>query len=142
MSDSMVVDVECVWLGELKYDIQIRGKHQFIVDASSETEGNDEAPAPVDLVTAAVCSCLGSSFTFCASKVRAELTGLTVIANAQISRVEGYLRVTNIDVTINPQFKEEEATKKQDRCIALFRNYCTVTESVTRGIPVNVNIKT
>ncbi|MFB0561826.1 MAG: OsmC family protein [Candidatus Lokiarchaeia archaeon] len=141
MSD-MFIDVELKWLGGLKYDIHIRGKHQFVVDASSETEGNDEAPAPVDLVTAAVGSCLASSFTFCASKVKAELTGLTVTANAEISRVEGYLRVTNIDVILNPQFKEEDTTKRQDRCVAIFRNYCTVTESVTRGIPVNVTVKT
>ncbi|MGQ9720909.1 MAG: OsmC family protein [Candidatus Jordarchaeum sp.] len=136
-------DVKLKWMGGLKFDVNIRGKHNLFVDASSETQsGGDEGPAPDDMLTAAVGSCLASSFVFCASKVKAELASLTVTARAEISRVEGYLRVTGLDVTLNPQFKEEEPSKKQDRCIAIFRNYCTVTESVTRGIPVKVNIKT
>ncbi len=142
MSKKQIIDVELKWIGGLKYDIHIRGRHQFMVDASSETEGDDEAPAPSDILAAAVGSCLSSSFTFCASKVKAELTSLTANVKAEISRVEGYLRVTGIDVTLNPQFKREATAKNQDRCIAIFRNYCTVTESVRRGIPVNVTVKT
>ncbi len=139
---TMVVGVQLKWISGLKYDIQIRGKHKLMVDAASEVKDGDEAPSPVDLLAAAVGSCLASSFTFCASKVRAELADLTVSVQAEISRVEGYLRVTGLNVTINPQFSEKATEKKQERCIALFRNYCTVTESVTRGIPVNITVKT
>ena len=140
MSEEGFVELELKWLGELRFDLHIRGTHQFIVD---DTEGTDVAPSPVDLLLGAVSSCLASSFTFCVGKVRAELNGLKVTANAEISRVEGYLRVTNIDVNLYPQFKEEEdLKKKEDRCISIFRNYCTITESVVRGVPVNVSVKT
>lgn len=141
MPEKKFVDVELKWKGELKFDVKIRNTHKILVDASSETEGRDEAPAPDDLLTAAVGSCLASSFAFCASKARAELTGLTVNAKAEASRVEGRLRVTGINVTLNPTFVEKD-DKKLERCKSIFRNYCTVTESVTKGIPVNVTVKT
>ncbi len=136
------IDIELKWKGKLKYEVQIRGRHNLVVDASSETQGDDEGPAPDDLLAAAVGACLSSSFTFCASKAKAELVELTSVVRAQISRVEGYLRVTGMDVILNPKFKDEESAKKKERCIAIFRNYCTVTESVSRGIPVNVEVKT
>jgi len=141
MSEKKFIDVELQWKGELKFDVKIRNTHEILVDASSETEGEDEGPAPDDLLTAAVGSCLASSFAFCISKARAELTDLTVSAKAEVSRVEGRLRVTRIDVTLNPKFAEKD-DKKLERCKAIFRNYCTVTESVVRGIPVNVTVST
>jgi uncharacterized OsmC-like protein len=141
MSEKRFIDVELEWKGELKFDVNIRNTHRILVDASSETEGKGVAPAPDDLLTAAVGSCLASSFAFCAFKARATLTGLTVNAKAEVSRVEGRLRVTSINVTLNPKFAEED-DKKVERCKAIFRNYCTVTESVVKGIPVNVTLKT
>jgi uncharacterized OsmC-like protein len=75
------------------------------------------------------------------SKARAELTELTTTVKAEESRVEGRLRVTGINVTINPKFAEKD-DKKLERCKAIFRDYCTVTGSVTRGIPVNVTVET
>ncbi|MEM2145365.1 MAG: OsmC family protein [Candidatus Jordarchaeaceae archaeon] len=141
MSEKRFIDVELEWKGELKFDVNIRNTYKILVDASSETERGGEAPAPDDLLTAAVGSCLASSFAFCASKARAELTSLTVNVKTEVSRVEGRLRVTGINVTLNPKFADKD-DKKSERCKAIFRNYCTVTESVARGIPVNVTVKT
>ncbi|MEM3586567.1 MAG: OsmC family protein [Candidatus Jordarchaeaceae archaeon] len=141
LSEKRVVDVELEWKGALKFDVNIRNTYKILVDASSETEGVGVAPAPDELLAAAVGSCLASSFAFCASKARAALMGLTVNVKEEVSRVEGRLRVTSINVTLNPKFAEED-DKKLERCKAIFRNYCTVTESVVKGIPVNVTVKT
>ena len=136
-----IIDVEIKWKGNLKFDVKIRGTHELFVDDTPKPEGVDEGPAPSDLLAAAVGACLSSSFTFCMSKARAELTDLTTTVKAEESRVEGRIRVTGINVTLNPKFAEND-DKKLERCKAIFRNYCIVTESVTKGIPVNVTVET
>jgi organic hydroperoxide reductase OsmC/OhrA len=52
---------------------------------------------------------------------------------------EGRLRVEGIDVDLTPCFAGTDATRFE-RCKALYEDFCIVTESVRRGIPVHVHL--
>jgi organic hydroperoxide reductase OsmC/OhrA len=52
---------------------------------------------------------------------------------------QGYFRISEIDVELVPELLEEDAARF-DRCERLFEDFCVVTESVRRGIPVNVKL--
>ena len=64
---------------------------------------------------------------------------VSVKSKVTVVREDGYLRVKRVDVDLTPVFSGE-AMKKAERCLEIFRNYCIVTESVARGIPVTVNL--
>jgi hypothetical protein len=51
------------------------------------------------------------------------------------------LRVGRIDVRITAGDELIES-KKRDRCMALFEDFCVVTGSIRQGIPVGVEVYT
>jgi hypothetical protein len=52
---------------------------------------------------------------------------------------QGYFRVSSIDVELSPELLDRDRPRLQ-RCEQLFEDFCIVTESVRRGIPVNVKV--
>jgi uncharacterized OsmC-like protein len=52
---------------------------------------------------------------------------------------EGYLRVRSLDVQIRLDVQEDDKSRVA-RCLGIFENYCTVTQSVRKGIAVKVTI--
>ena len=102
--------------------------------------GEGAGPTAAALLAAAVGDCLAASFTFCLRKVRLEPVDLTANVVAHVSRNEqGRFRITGIDVELVPEVQENDAARF-DRCERLFEDFCIVTESVRRGIPVNVTV--
>jgi organic hydroperoxide reductase OsmC/OhrA len=102
--------------------------------------GEGIGPNAAAVLAAAVGNCLAASFAFCLRKVRLEPVDLTANVIAHVDRNEqGRFRITGIDVELNPQLLEGDRSR-QERCERLFEDFCVVTESVRRGIPVNVKI--
>ena len=102
--------------------------------------GEGSGPNAAAVLAAAVGDCLAASFVFCLRKVRLEHVDLTASVVAHIGRnAQGRFRVTGIDVELNPQLLEGDKDRER-RCADLFQDFCMVTESVRRGIPVNVKV--
>jgi organic hydroperoxide reductase OsmC/OhrA len=77
---------------------------------------------------------------FCLRKVRLEPIDLSASVVAHVERnAQGRFRVTAIDVELNPQLLASDKDRER-RCADLFQDFCMVTESVRRGIPVNVKV--
>ena len=102
--------------------------------------GDGRGPAPTAMLAAAVGNCLASSFLFCTRKARIEPRGLAVDVRLRMERVEGRLRIAAMDVHKEPELDEADRARV-GRCLELFESFCTVTESVRRGIPVNLLVK-
>ena len=52
---------------------------------------------------------------------------------------EGYLRISKLEVEMELDVEETDRNRVS-RCLDIFENYCTVTQSVKKGIEVTVNI--
>ncbi len=103
--------------------------------------GRDAGPSPSRLLAAAIGNCLSSSLLFCARKARAEITGLHTEVKVKIVRNENKrLRVGEVEVTIDPQMSDADKEKAM-RCLDLFEDYCTVTQSIRSGIDVKVHVR-
>ena len=103
--------------------------------------GKDTAPNAARILAAAIGNCLSASLLFCARRGKLELGTIHTRVATQISRTEtGRLRVTNVDVDIDPGITDAHDPKAL-RCLELFEDYCTVTQSVRQGIPVHVAVK-
>ena len=102
--------------------------------------GEGSGPNAAAVLAAAIGNCLASSFAFCLRKVRLEPVDITAEVVAHVARNEqGRLRVSGIDVELSPEVLEQDRPRLE-RCERLFEDFCIVTESVRRGIPVNVKV--
>lgn len=103
--------------------------------------GGGAGPNPSRLVASAVAHCLSSSLLFCLAKSRVEVGELRTVARAEIQRNErGRWRLSRLTVELDPSVAPEQAAQLE-RCKGLFEDFCIVTESIRRGIPVDVRWK-
>ena len=102
--------------------------------------GEGSGPNAAAVLAAAIGNCLAASFAFCLRKVRLEPLDVNAQVIAHVARNDqGRFRIKNIDVELAPEVLEQDRARLQ-RCEQLFEDFCIVTESVRRGIPVSVRV--
>lgn len=103
--------------------------------------GAGEGPNPTALLAAAVGSCLASSLLFCMQKARLEVQEFEAeVSSSMVRDPDGRLRIGGMSVRLAPTVSPE-VHEKMGRCLELFERFCTVTQSVRRGIEVTVAVK-
>jgi uncharacterized OsmC-like protein len=115
------------------------GMGELVTDEPSPL-GAGRGPDPSRLLAAAIGNCLAASLLFCLGKARLEVRGLEAAVETTIGRSpEGRLRIENVEVRLVPTVSAE-VRAQMGRCLGLFESFCTVTESVRRGIDVKVSV--
>ena len=125
-----------------KFNVEFDGEGipNLIVDEVKPL-GESSGPNPTRLLSVAVGHCLSSSFLYCLQKARVVVDNLETTVKANVERnKEGLMRIEKLDVQIHLDVNEEDKTRVS-RCLDIFENYCTVTQSVRKGIDVTVNIQ-
>ena len=103
--------------------------------------GRDKGPNPSRILAAAIGNCLCASLLFCARKARVEVGPIHADVKVQIIRNEDRrLRIGKVEVTLDPRLAESEREKAR-RCLDIFEDFCTVTESIRGGMEVVVSVK-
>lgn len=102
--------------------------------------GQDKGPDATRLLAAAIGNCLSASLMFCLQRSKLMVGSLRAEVTPTTSRnEEGRWRVHHVDVKILIKTTEEDS-KRFQRCVEIFENYCIVTASIRQGIPVNVEV--
>lgn len=102
--------------------------------------GKDAGPNPARVLALAIVNCLSASLVFCLSKKGEKVTGLKSRVHVDVVRNEkGRLRIGKVDVTIAAPVERDSAALLA--CLDTFEDFCTVTQSVRDGFPVNVNVE-
>ena len=103
--------------------------------------GTGAGPNAARLLAAAVGNCLSASLLLCLEKARVDLLDLRARVDGVMERNEqGRYRIGRMQVTIVPTV-EGEPTKRYDRCLDIFEDFCIVTQSVRQGIDVDVSVE-
>lgn len=122
-----------------RVEFDIDGVPDLVVDEAKPI-GEGLGPNPARLLSAAVGHCLSSSLLYCLRKAKIGVKKLDTTVKADIERNEdGYLRIVGVDAQINLEVDDQDKLRVP-RCLSIFENYCTVTQSVRKGIEVKVNI--
>ena len=101
--------------------------------------GQGSGPDASRLLAAAIGNCLSASLLLCLQKSRISVSDLHSQVTLTISRNEqGRLRVGSGRVRITVSTDAEAA--RVDRCTRLFEDYCTVTATIRRAFPVDVEV--
>jgi uncharacterized OsmC-like protein len=125
-----------------KFNVEFDGEGipNLIVDEVKPL-GESLGPNPTRLLSVAVGHCLSSSLLFCLQKARVAVENLETIVKATVERnKEGLMRIRKLEVQIHLDANDEDK-KQVSRCLDIFENHCTVSQSVRKGIDVTVNIK-
>jgi organic hydroperoxide reductase OsmC/OhrA len=103
--------------------------------------GEGRGPDPKRMLAAAVGSCLAASLQHCLTKAHAEAEGMTARVEGSLFRNrDGHLRIDELRVVLEPSLAEA-SRPRFGRCLDLFEDFCTVTESVRKGIDVLVEVR-
>ena len=103
--------------------------------------GTGQGPDPSRLLAAAIGNCLAASLLFCLGRAHLSVRGLEAAVEMTIGRNDqGRLRVQGVSVQLTP-LVTPEVKARMGRCMELFESFCTVTESVRRGIDVRVSVE-
>lgn len=115
------------------------GLPHFLAD-EPEPLGGGEGPDPSRILLAAVANCLASSLFFALKKFKQDAGRMTATATATTGRNENNrLRITAIDVALSLGHPGS-AVEHLDRILAQFEDFCTVSQSVRSGIPIQVHV--
>jgi len=140
LSMSIFTKLKLIQGYKFKAEFDSEGIADLIVDEPKPIGGNS-GPNPTRLLSAAVGHCLNSSLLLCLSKARINVRNLeTTVKATQERNEEGLLRIRKLEVEMQLDVDEEDRIRVT-RCLEIFENYCTVTQSVRKGIEVTVNVK-
>ena len=99
--------------------------------------GTESGPNASRLVAAAVANCLSASLLFCLGKFKQDPQGVTAHVTGKMARNEqGRLRIGGLAVEI----RLGQAVERLAHCAEQFEDFCVVTDSVRKGIPVSVRV--
>ena len=102
--------------------------------------GKGAGPNPEQLLAAAVGNCLSDSLLFALRKFKQKPEPLRTTVETTVGRnAENRLRVERIAVRITLGVPAS-ALQHLDRALAQFEAFCTVAESVRKGIAVDVEV--
>ncbi len=106
-----------------------------------EPLGRGQGPSASGVLGAAVASCLSASLLFCLRKAHIEVSDIDTSVTVSFQRDErGRLRIGGLTVNLSPTIEGESSSPRVERCMELFEDFCVVTQSVRRGVNVEVNV--
>lgn len=115
------------------------GLAELVVDEGPPLS-DGHGPSPTRLLAASVAHCLSASLLFCVNKAKVPPRRITATATTDTVRDEhGRLRVGAMRVSLNVEGANTEEARFL-RCIDLFEDFCVVTSSVRRGVPITVTV--
>ena len=134
--------IELELIDKLQFNVKfdLPEASDLLMDEPPVFGGSGLGPNASRIIAAGVSNCLSASLAFCLRKAKADLKGLRTIAQGTIGREEGLLRLQKLDVKLYPKFGTENDLDKLERCKGLFEKYCIVTESIRKGLPVNIEV--
>lgn len=102
--------------------------------------GHDAAPNAARILAAAIGNCLSASLVFCLKKAGVIASSITADVGVEVVCNEARrLRIGNVNVTLHTTLPANHPALAS--CLATFEDFCMVTQSVRKGIEVNVQIE-
>jgi len=124
---------------QFEVDFKLPEVDELVVDEPPDIGGEGRGPNASRLLASAIGFCLSASLTFCLRKSRLEVKNIKTKVRGTIRRnKEDYWRIQGIQVEISPSFEPDTPQNKIERCKEIFERYCIVSESVRKGIPIEV----
>jgi uncharacterized OsmC-like protein len=137
-NESKTVALTLTLLEKYRFEIDFGDFGKILSDEPSPL-GENQGPNPARLLAAAVGNCLAASLVFAIRKFREEPGQVSAAVKATLDREEGRWRVSHIAVELHLGNNANSIPHIQ-RALAQFEDFCVVTQSVRKGIAVDVKV--
>ncbi|MFY7867442.1 OsmC family protein [Roseateles sp.] len=135
-----LIHVELTQQQNYQFQIKFGGAAPDLLGDEPPPLGAGLGPSPVQLLAAAVGNCLSDSLLFALRKFKQAPEPIRCEVSAEVGRnAEGRVRVLKIDAKLTLGVAATQLLQL-DRVLNSFEAYCTVTQSVGAGIPVQVQV--
>lgn len=125
---------------DYQFDIHFGGEVPVVMADEPAPLGAGQGPSPVQLLAAAVGSCLSDSLLFALRKFKQAPEPIACDVQAEVGRnAEGRLRVLGIKAVLTLGVPAA-SLEHLERVLGQFESYCTVTQSVGQGIAVSIEV--
>jgi organic hydroperoxide reductase OsmC/OhrA len=136
----------------LEVTLDLQGGYRFLVDFHQDGVppllvdeppplGEGAGPGASRVLLAAIANCLSASALYCLRKARIDVKAMRTEATASLIRNDqGRLRIGQVRVRLEPVVAAGDEPRMR-RCLELFEDFCTVTQSVRGGIDVEVQVE-
>lgn len=139
MSDeAKTIEIQLALIDKYKFEIDF-GDFGKIASDEPAPLGDGDGPNPSRLLAAAVANCLAASLVFAIRKFKEDPGKVHAQVKATIDREDKRWRVTHIEVTLKLGNMAGSIPHIQ-RALASFEDYCVVTQSVRKGVTVDVSV--
>ena len=138
---SAEVSVKLVQVADYRFAIHYQDSAPPLPGDEPPPLGQSQGATPSQFLAAAVGNCLSDSLLFALRKFKQNPDPIETIARCVIGRnSENRLRI--VDIYVDIQIGALGSTiDNLDRVLAQFQDFCTVSSSVSLGIPVHVTVK-
>lgn len=135
---------------EFSVSLTLRAGYEFDVDFGNGLPplrmdeppplGEEHGPNASRVLAAALGNCLSASLLYCLRRARIEVQALrTTVAGTHTRNAQGRLRLGRFRVTLEPDYGDLPP-ERVARCLEIFEDFCTVTQSIRQGITVDVTV--
>jgi uncharacterized OsmC-like protein len=139
MSEKQIT-VTLTQLHDYRFDIRFDDAMPVLTSDEPAPLGTGLGPSPVQLLCAAVGNCLSDSLLFALRKFKQAPEPLRCEVQAEVGRnADGRMRVLNMLATLHLGVPAGQLAQL-DRVLGQFEGFCTVTQSVGQGIPIQVRV--
>ena len=140
--DKREFSFEMEWLEHLAFNVKwnFHDSPDLFMDEPPSMGGSGKGPNAARMIVAGVANCLSASLAFCLTKSRVGMEGMKVRCHGTLERNDrGRLRLTGIRIEPLVRMPGKDLAKLE-RCLGVFDDFCIVTESVRKGIPVDIQV--
>lgn len=130
--------VHVVWDGETGGLAEAK-EHRVRLDTSREFGGLGRSLCPDELFLTSIAGCLLTTTLYFKNKFRVDMNEIRVEATLTIDLMgrEGY-RITGVKAHMRAKGEDREKVKK---CIETAKEYCHITRSIEKSIPIEITIE-
>lgn len=132
--------VQLTQLADYQFDIDYGGGLPLLRADEPPPLGQGGGPTPVQLLASAVGNCLSASLLFALRKFKQQPEPIGCQVSAEVGRnADGRLRVLAMSARLTLGVPAASLASLQ-RVLDTFESYCTVTQSISACIPVEVMV--
>jgi uncharacterized OsmC-like protein len=125
---------------DYRFDIRFDDNMPVLTTDEPAPLGTGLGPSPVQLLCASVGNCLSDSLLFALRKFKQAPEPLRCEVQAEVGRnADGRMRVLNMLATLHLGVPAAQLAQLE-RVLGQFEGFCTVTQSVGQGIPIQVRV--
>lgn len=134
------IQIELAQRHDYRFDVQFGGDAPVLTTAEPAPLGTGLGPSPVQLLSAAVGNCLSDSLLFALRKFKQAPEPIRCQITSEVGRnADNRLRVLKMTAVMTLGVPAAQL-EHLDRVLESFEQYCTVTQSVGQGIPIELQV--